>query len=554
MTATANPPAAAVPPAPSPETPPGADDFWDAEPGTVIPPPPVFAVVIAEPGLGKTHFGLTFPGPVVVLDTEFRADEVLRKFRGVDRFWKKIEKFDDVRQAIARASKKYAKSPGTILFDSGSDLNLLAEAEVLAEIAANEKKAHKTLHWGPVNARFKNLFGFLRDRRWNAVFTARLKDEWKGDDRTGVRAPGGFVTDKLAYHADFVLRLEARAGKRVGVVLKNGAKKIGTYATELADEELTFAGIVRSMEAEPEKVLVTVTESGPRPAAASAPASTLPAPAPSAQNTPPVAAPPVPPTVAPVSSGVSGGSAPATAGGPAAAPTIPAPTSSPSTGAVGAAPSAPDPSPIPASTDRTATPESSTAPKDSPGADLLGEPFLNSLGFFKTGRIIEEIGLDRASRIAAEWAEAHDRKHAAEMVSHEHALTRSGWYRRAAEVHAPAQAAAPTKEAKAEAAPVQKTVAASAPPPVSAPTPAPTPAPAPAAPAAVVMATAEEVAELVALSASIGASEAHFWKKAIANKWTEKPGEIPEAHAKTARDLLVKAKAARASAGATKAA
>ena len=63
---------------------------------------PSTSVVIAEAGLGKTHIGLTFPGPVVVLDTEFRADEVLRKFRNVEKYWKKVESWSDIREAAAR--------------------------------------------------------------------------------------------------------------------------------------------------------------------------------------------------------------------------------------------------------------------------------------------------------------------------------------------------------------------------------------------------------------------------------------------------------------------
>jgi hypothetical protein len=519
MTATATDPATAPPVAPQAPAP-VADDsaFWDAEPGTEIPRPPLFVVLIAEPGLGKTHVGCTFPGPVVCLDTEFRADEVLRKFRNIEKYWKKVERFDDVRQAIGRAMKKH-KTPGTILFDSGSDLQLMAEAEVLAEIAANEKKAHKTLHWGPVNARFKNLFGFLRDKRWNCVFTARLKEEWKGDDRTGNRVPGGFVTDKLIYHADFALRLEKRdtaPGGRVAIVLKNGAKKVGTYANELPDSEINFAGIMKAMEAEPEKVIVPASASGLKPAAsaaASAPAPTAPtAPTPIANTTP--ARLPVPPTEA--ASVVSSGGAQGAPTSPAAAP--------------------------------------STPPVDSPGAAILGESFLNSLGFFKTGRIIEEIGLDRASRVAAEWAEARDRKHAAEMVTHEHALTRSGWYRRASEAPsalAPAPEApapkAPKKEAKAEAVAAQEAVAASASPPAPATAPASPAAPDPA------LASPEEVAELLALAASLNATPDQFWARVKAKGWSSEPGKIAKDKAKLAKDTFMQAKAARekASAGAT---
>lgn len=293
MTATATPPTApaaatsaptSTPPAPAPAAAAPTKDAWtwDAEPGDPLPEPPLFLVVIAESGLGKTHIGCTFPGPVVCLDTEFRANEVLRKFRNIERYWKKIETFNDVRQGVIRAVSKH-KSPGTILFDSGSDLQLLAEAEVLDKIAhetdekGRAKKAHKTFHWGPVNKIFKNLFGHLRDKSWNAVFTARLKDEWAGDDRTGKRTAGGFVTDKLIYHADFAIQLEMRDGKRVGRVLKNGSRKPGSYRDVLEDEQLTYAGIREEMEAGAVQVLVEVM---PPVMPMPAPAAVIPAPGP----------------------------------------------------------------------------------------------------------------------------------------------------------------------------------------------------------------------------------------------------------------------------------
>lgn len=411
-------------PAPTAETPaaavPSADaaPFWDATPETEIPRPPLFAVVVAEPGLGKTHLALTFPGPVIVLDTEFRADEVLRKFRNVKKYWKKVEAWADVREAVVRALKTHPEGGGTLVFDSGSDLNLLAEAEVLQELARDDKKAHKTLHWGPVNKRFKGLFATLRDRRWNAVFTARLKDEWAGDNRTGARTAGGFVADKLIYHADFALQLErGPSGERVGRVLKNGARKIGTYAAILTDEDLTYAGILRAMDeetpaaGEAKAVLVPASPQGIQPARV---ATSAPPPAPATPAPPPVAAP---------------------------------------------SPSAPPPT--------------------SPGAALFGEAVLERAGFRKSGRVTEELGLDAAAALALEWEEARTKLASATMVTIASQLARGGWYR-TPEAPAPATAkAAPKASAPPAAAPA---AAPASPTPSPAAAPAASPASPPAIP------------------------------------------------------------------------
>lgn len=305
MTTTATAPPATAPtngtPAPAPAPLPSTDPpfVWDAQPGVEPPESPLFLVVIAESGLGKTHLGCTFPGPIVLFDTEFRGNDVLRKFRNTERYWKKVATFEDIRAGIGAAIAKH-KTPGTILFDSGSDLQLLAEAEVLDQISAAGAKAHKTFHWGPVNKLFKNLFGFLRDKGWNAVFTARLKEEWKGEDRTGKRVPGGFVTDKLIYHADFAVELRVRDGKRVGKVLKNGAKKPNGYREELPDEVLDYAGIMAEMGAPAIPLVEKVGSSSLKPAAAASTAPTTgqpaaPAPEPAPQTAPIAAAPPTEP-------------------------------------------------------------------------------------------------------------------------------------------------------------------------------------------------------------------------------------------------------------------
>lgn len=470
MTAIAPPAApASAPPAPAPAAP--DEPFWDAEPGTEIPRPPLFLVVIGEPGLGKTHVGMTFPGPVVVFDTEFRADGVLSKFRNIEKYWKKVDAWDDVRQGVGRALQRHAKMPGTFVFDSGSDLNLLAEAEVLAEIAADSKKAHKTLHWGPVNKRFKGLFSTLRDRRWNAVFTARLKDEWKGDDRTGGRTAGSFVGDKLIYHADFAIKLERAAdGKRVGRVLKNGAKKIGTYREILEDHELNFAGIAREMDAEP---VVTIV--------AAAPPAIVPAPAPAAPA--PVAAPVAahaPPPNPVQAEGVSAGATPVT---PSATPAPPLATSA-------------------------------TSATGDDGAGLLAEPFLASLGFAKTGKVVEDLTLDTAAALGSEWAKARDAGMVHVAKEKAEALARGGWWRAPEQKHA-------------------------------APAPAVVPAvvvPVPAIPTA----PPELVAELEALAVELGSTRDGLWKRMTAKGAVPEPGKLKLDAATEARRLMLDAKAAKA--------
>jgi hypothetical protein len=346
---------------------------WDGVPGQELARPPLFVLVIAEPGAGKTFLGCTFPATLVCLDSEHRANTVLRNFRNT--YWKKVLAFDDVRRAVAWATKRHPG--GTFLFDSGSDLNALAEAEVVAEMNASKAKVHPTLHWTPVYERISKLCGYLRTQGWNAVFTGRLTDEYEGDKRTGKRTPSGFVTNKLLYQVDFALQIVMRDGKRVGLVLKNGGKKPGTYATELPDEALNYEGILREFEAAPVTV-VPVAVGGPSivPAArdVTAPsAPTLPAPA---ATLPPVPAPPAaPPVAAPV--------------------------------------------PLARADVVLETLESSEIAVDDPG---------KLHGFRQTGEAIERLPISAVVKLAAEWRDAKDRGADAIAVQKEHELSRGGWF------------------------------------------------------------------------------------------------------------------------------
>lgn len=247
---------------------------WDA-----IPEAPERApfVLLAEglQGSGKTHLGYTFPKPIFHLDTENRGDKVAAKFvaSGAQAYRKVCSDFSDIRRTLTELVFPNHQS-GTVLIDSGSELLMYAEAEWLVE--AKKEKVFPLVLWAKVNAKVDKMIASVRDRGFYIVITARLKPEYKGDEKTGEFVMEGYK--RLPYLADVHLRISGGQAQ----VLKNGFRNT---AAERAEPLVapSFQTIIDELIAARDTAAATWTEPSPP-----APAPT---PADSARNTPPAAPP-----------------------------------------------------------------------------------------------------------------------------------------------------------------------------------------------------------------------------------------------------------------------
>jgi hypothetical protein len=88
-------------------------------------------LVWGEPETGKTHFALTFPPPIYVIDTEFGTAPLLPKFKGKEVYVFPACQLDaDVKvdpvqsiEAVEEAISKLGRlDKGTIVLDSATDL------------------------------------------------------------------------------------------------------------------------------------------------------------------------------------------------------------------------------------------------------------------------------------------------------------------------------------------------------------------------------------------------------------------------------------------------
>lgn len=82
-------------------------------------------MVWGPPGVGKTHFAYTMPGPVCIIDTEGKADDIAHKF-DKDFFVWKPQGYDEARESLAEALdvlEEYQSrvgETGTLVVDSMS--------------------------------------------------------------------------------------------------------------------------------------------------------------------------------------------------------------------------------------------------------------------------------------------------------------------------------------------------------------------------------------------------------------------------------------------------
>jgi len=103
-------------------------------------------LIAGKEGSGKTHLSCTMSEiePVYLIDTEYRAHIVIRKFSNVK--FATAKNYNELVVAVQHIIKYQA--PGTIVLDSGSDLQTFAEIEYLER--TQRDKVYPIFNWGEV--------------------------------------------------------------------------------------------------------------------------------------------------------------------------------------------------------------------------------------------------------------------------------------------------------------------------------------------------------------------------------------------------------------------
>jgi energy-coupling factor transporter ATP-binding protein EcfA2 len=178
-----------------------------------------FVVVAGPPGSGKTHLLCTMSDtmPVYILDTEYRAHIVVRKFAKAKHQVKSrfVRNYQELVAGVKYILKHF-KPPAMIVLDSGTDLQGFAESEYLRRV--NREKVGMAWNWPEVWDLCNAVVDDIKFSGFTLGVTTRIKEEYVNEKSTGREVPR--IYSALPYKADLALQFGGR--DRKPSLIKNG--------------------------------------------------------------------------------------------------------------------------------------------------------------------------------------------------------------------------------------------------------------------------------------------------------------------------------------------
>ena len=198
-------------------------------------------LIFGGPETGKTYFGLSCPGDIVVISTEFGVKKVAHHFEGKKKIYMKecnvpygdkivskkgvedktpfrvdpiasLQKVEAAANFIKEALDTGRLKPGgTIIIDSLTDiwswLSIYLDYSADKQIGSNGQEFMKGNEWTKINEAFRTLVNKFNILPMHVVFTCRLR---RTLDRDGnMKQPDTFKAAKEANHfVDIVLHAE----------------------------------------------------------------------------------------------------------------------------------------------------------------------------------------------------------------------------------------------------------------------------------------------------------------------------------------------------------
>ena len=217
-----------------------ADDAAERDPRYTM-------LVWADPGQGKTHFACTSPEPVVIIDTEGKADQVARKFKGEGEvpqspFIFQPTDYDEAVDALDSALdildeyRTKAGLTGTLVVDSMSVMWGWSQQKYVekfypgkdaSEVEFSSAFGGGQSDWKQIkryhNVKFRQV---MLDSPYHLVWTAMREDDYEEAMKGNQDADKPAGEKENAYKVDEVLRIEeGEDGAPVGVLNKSGKVK-----------------------------------------------------------------------------------------------------------------------------------------------------------------------------------------------------------------------------------------------------------------------------------------------------------------------------------------
>jgi hypothetical protein len=193
------------------------------------PPPTNFTIlIIGDTEDGKTHLASTISEimPTYVLDTEFRAHIVVEKFKAMGRqiLCAAVKSYGEL-VAGTRWMIKNVATPAACVLDSGTDLQKYSEEKYLDD--RGREKMGMPITWPEMWSYTYRIMDDLKHSGFVTIYTAKVKDEFLNDQRTGGKKPRVF--SDIPYRADIIVEFK----DRIPHLVKAGAWQVGEAPIKL---------------------------------------------------------------------------------------------------------------------------------------------------------------------------------------------------------------------------------------------------------------------------------------------------------------------------------
>lgn len=178
-------------------------------------------LIYGESGVGKTTLALTLPfgGKVALIDMEGGAD-LYAEAEGIPAFdVVRTKSYQDVMNALSYLNE--GKSPyAAVVVDPISVLwSIIVEAGSKSESAVTQRE------WGVIKRKMNAVYNLLVNLPLHVVVIARAKDEYKNDEKIGMKAD---AEKGLVFLFDVILRMGlTQDGKRAAEVIKDRSNTFG---------------------------------------------------------------------------------------------------------------------------------------------------------------------------------------------------------------------------------------------------------------------------------------------------------------------------------------
>lgn len=197
---------------------------------------------------GKTHFALTAPGPIAVLDFDTGMEGVVSKFaktkkiyvsdyrRLGDAMTNKVENWLIMWEKFKREYIAALEEPTikTVVMDTATEV-----WELLRMARFGKLTQVMPYHYGPVNAEYRELLRKAYSTNKNLILLHKMKDEYVKDQRTGNLKRSGF--GDTGYMVQVNLRMWRDEDNNFHLFVKDCRQSADVAGMDLTNEMANFS-------------------------------------------------------------------------------------------------------------------------------------------------------------------------------------------------------------------------------------------------------------------------------------------------------------------------